>query len=141
MNVTDLSITLEHARIYIRALVAIARIDGLIPVEVSYVELQADLHQVNSLDIWDDHEPPAASELRSLSAVAKKMLIRDAIALAHIDKNYSDNEHKSILEYANIIGLSEDVTLKITDWLNRYWQIIDEGSQLFGDDNNNPSSF
>lgn len=117
-------------KVYVSALVALANSDGMSLIERDYINLQAALVGIDPTDLLD--EPSIEkNELEALPSVLKNILLRDAIALAHIDNDCTDNERTELFRLADMMDVSHATVDSIEDWLLEYWNLLARGSKLF----------
>jgi uncharacterized membrane protein YebE (DUF533 family) len=116
---------------YIQTLVAIARIDGLLQQEKDYVNFQAGILDIDSEPYWSKTIDIDDIDFSNVSETTKRLILRDAIVIAHIDSEYSQEEISFVNELATQMKLPEDLVSKIESWLLEYWAILEEGSELF----------
>ena len=116
---------------YIQALVAIANIDGLLQQEKDYVNFQAGILDLDPEPYWSKVNDVNDIDFSNVSEATKRLILRDAIVIAHIDSEYSQEEISFVNELATQMELPEDLVPKIESWLLDYWAILEEGSDLF----------
>lgn len=114
--------------VYIQALVTLAHVDGLLPIERQYVEAKARLLAVDiAWDAADGKLPPIAE---SVSELTRRVIVRDCIVLAGVDGEFSDDERKVVHRIAAWLEVEESACDRIEDWLRRYWELMDEAEAL-----------
>jgi len=115
---------------YLQALLSVAYADGSISIE----EAQFIKEQASSLGIainpYEYDSSLDSFDPSSLSVVTKKLVIRDCITLACIDKNYDESERVKIFSLAQRYGLSKEFVCGIEAWLKEYWELIERGKAL-----------
>lgn len=116
---------------YIQTLVAIANIDGLLQQEKDYVNFQAGILDIDPEPYWSKINDINDIDFSNVSETTKRLILRDAIVIAHIDSEYSQEEISFVNELATQMKLPEDLVPKIESWLLDYWAILEEGSDLF----------
>lgn len=119
--------------IYIQALINIAYADNVIKKEeTDFINAQASLLNINTADYWNNKADIKTLNLKSISELTKKIIIRDSIVLANIDGNYDTVERKKIFSLAKLMNLSEDYIPLSENWLTEYSEIIKKGNKLLG---------
>ena len=114
--------------VYIQALVTLAHVDGLLPIERSYVEAQARLLGVPvDWDAADGQLPPIGEQVSELT---RRIIVRDCIVLASVDGEFSDDERQLVHRIAAWLRVDEAACDRIEDWLRRYWELMDEAEAL-----------
>ena len=117
---------------YIRSLVAIAYIDGLLESEKEYINFQAGLLDIDPEPYWsEDTVDIRQMDFSKVSEITKRVILRDSIVIAHLDSEYTQKENVFVKQIASQMGLSEELILKIESWLLEYWAILEEGNELF----------
>jgi tellurite resistance protein len=116
---------------YVQALVAIANIDGLLQQEKDYVNFQAGILDLDPEPYWSKVNDVNDIDFSNVSEATKRLILRDAIVIAHIDSEYSQEEISFVNELATRMELPEDLVPEIESWLLDYWAILEEGSELF----------
>jgi len=119
---------------YLQALLTVARVDGLLPVELEYIRDQAEVLG-HDLDALMEEDSLALGELgRGCNDLTKKAILRDCILLACIDNDFSDQERTKIAEICKILDLDVSLVSRFEDWLQRYDALLKEGARLMGRD-------
>lgn len=118
------------ARAYLRALAAIARVDGVLDVERQFIEQQALSLGLDPSDIDWTKAADLDGEIACASDVTRRLIVRDCIVLASLDDDYTDNERREICQLAARLGIADDVVRRLEDWVGRYSAIIEEGRAL-----------
>lgn len=123
-----------ETEIYIRTLVAIAKADDLTDEEKNFVDFQAGVVGIEGQEYWSDETNISSICFDEVSVVTKKIILRDSIVIAHIDKIYSDTEKDMISNLAHQMNLPESFIDELEDWLLAYWAHLELGNTLLGID-------
>ena len=120
--------------IYIKTLVAIAKVDGLTDEEKNFVDFQAGVVGIEGQEYWSEETDISSICFDEVSAITKKIILRDSIVITHIDKIYSDTEKVMINNLAHQMNLPESFIDELEDWLLAYWAHLELGNTLLGID-------
>lgn len=119
---------------YIQTLTAIAKIDGLLESEKEYINFQAGILDIDTSAYWENIPELADIEFSQVSETTKRIILRDALVVAHIDKDFSSAESSFINELAGMMQVPEQLVQKLENWLLEYWAILEEGRDLLAVD-------
>jgi tellurite resistance protein len=117
---------------YIKALVAVAKIDGLLAEEKDFVNFQAGLIGVDTSVYWGEELEIDDIDFETVSNTTKKLILRDAIVIAYIDGEYSIDEIEMISVLANKMKQPKELVDEIESWLLDYWVVLKKGNELLG---------
>ena len=120
----------SELRTYLSSLVAIALSDGLHKEEKKYIDLQSALVGIDPDSIWDDSAIDEQA-LKALPLALKSILIRDAITLAHIDNEYTEEEDDKLFDLSRMMDFPVEKVAAIKGWLVDYWTLLEKGNVLF----------
>lgn len=116
---------------YLQTLIAVAMSEGgMKPEEINYIELQAKLLNLDLDHMLDRPQLDLKKIAPKLSGKTKRVIIRDCITLAHMDRDYAAAERLRILGVANDLGLESKVVEQMEAWLKQYWSLLDQGERL-----------
>lgn len=116
---------------YLMTLASLAHCDGLHEKEIEFINIQSEIAGVPHEEIWSEQTTISDLDLRCLPALLKKLLIRDALALAYIDGEVSLEERNHMDEMTAVLGLTKDDSEIIENWLKSYWKILEQGKEIF----------
>ena len=119
---------------YLKTLIILAKADKKITAEErSFIEAQAILLNVDITPYWETTgDNLSVLDPARTSRVTKMVILRDAIALGHIDGDYAQSEKELVLEVAKRLLLTEADIDVMENWLKKYWAVIEEGKKLIG---------
>jgi tellurite resistance protein len=123
--ITDL-----EKEIYIRSLISVAKIDGLVEPEIVFIDFQAGLIDQDSSSLWKETCNVTDIDFSNVSETTKRVILRDSIVIAHIDNDFSAMEETIIHELATLMSLPDELIDKIETWLLDYWSILQQGNEL-----------
>lgn len=128
---TDLSdLSEQEIDTYFRVLVRYASHDGVHATEKAYVTAQAQVLGYDTAPLWAaDFAQPSFD---SLTSTLKKIILRDALVLAHIDGEYSEKEALGLRTLCQAMKLDERVLEDIESWLDDLSHVLARGRDLFG---------
>jgi len=115
---------------YLRALIAVVKIDGVKPIERDYVEARAKVLGADTTTLWEEdfsEFPPIPEEV---SEVTRRVIVRDSILLGCIDGEYTDAERAWVHRVAAWLSVDIDACDRLEDWLRRYFDLMDEQEML-----------
>jgi len=106
---------------YVRILIAIAKADrenG--PREFEYVRKKAQKLGVDYDQVLDSTEKGFDIKKQAVSRATALAVLRDAITLASMDRNFSLPERERIYTFAAKIGISRRDLERLEEWLGEY---------------------
>ena len=80
---------------------------------------------------WANVKNLSDIDFSTANETTKRVILRDAIVIAHIDNVYTHKEATFVQDLANRLGVQDDLVEKIESWLLEYWAILEEGKDLF----------
>lgn len=117
---------------YLSTLASLAHSDGdLHEKEVEFIYIQAEIANISPEEVFDSHQDISDGQLISLPPSLKKILIRDALVLAYIDGDVSKDEREMLRTISKKLEIDDENVNAIENWLIKYWQILEEGNDLF----------
>ena len=118
-------------RTYLRILVAIAKADkdnG--PPEFDYVRRQAERLGLDSGQFFEDTDKTFLIQPQAVSRLTALVILKDAIALASLDRNFSLPERMKIYTYAERLDISRNDVDRLERLLDEYRRLDDRWRQL-----------
>jgi hypothetical protein len=123
-NVEDIDITF-----YMRALVAVAAVDGMSDAEADYIRSRSQMLGIDSSTLLSD-PPPITAVSGTASEITKRLVYRDCYVLASIDGPPSAKERAVLADLCDALGLAAGTAERIEDWMNRFSSLLTEGEAL-----------
>lgn len=124
--------SIDDALLYLKCLISLAKADGRIdPREKNYIQLQAELYEVDLSDLWDYEFNATKEELLRLSKLAKIFILRDLIILSYIDDEFHYKEREMIEELAKQMEIDTKKISELEDWLKKYIQLLEASIEIF----------
>jgi len=118
---------------YLRALIAIAQVDGVLPVELDYLRHQATVMGFD-LDVLMAEDEATPTDLgQGCNAMTRRVILRDCIILACIDNEFSGAERQKVDEICDLLELDRALIPRFEDWIGRYEAVLTEGARLLED--------
>ena len=118
------------AETYLRALIAVVKIDGIKVIERDYIETRAKVLGVDTVALWEEELkefPPIPEEV---SEVTRRVIVRDCILLGCIDGEYTDAERAWVHRIATWLSVDIEASDRLEDWLRRYFDLMEEQEML-----------
>jgi hypothetical protein len=116
---------------YIRILIAIAKADkGNGPREFGYVRQQAKRLGLDYDLFLASTKKTFVIEKRSVSRVTALTILKDAIALASMDRNFSLPEREKIYSFAARMDISRRDLEHLEEWLQEYKDLREKWNDL-----------
>lgn len=131
LNFVDADTKDFDPRNYLRILVAIAKADkenG--PPEFEYVRRQADRLGLDSEYFFRNTDKNFLIERQKVSRLTAMVILKDAIALASLDGNFSLPERGKIYSYAEKLDIARSDVDLLEDLLEAYRQLDNRLQQL-----------
>jgi hypothetical protein len=119
------------ARTYIRILIAIAKSDpdnG--PPEFNFVRKKAIKFGIDYEEYLKSTNKSYSFNNKKVSRLTALMILRDAIALASLDKNFSLPERQRVFTYAEKLDISRTDVEKLENLVKESRQLADRWKQL-----------
>ena len=116
---------------YLRILIAIAKADrdnG--PPEFDYVHRQAERLGLDSSQFFKDTDKTFLIQSQAVSRLTALVILKDAIALASMDGNFSLSERMKIYAYAEKLDISRNDVDRLEQLLDEYRRLDDRWRQL-----------
>ncbi|MFW5966412.1 MAG: hypothetical protein ACOCV2_02785 [Persicimonas sp.] len=111
---------------YLATLNAVARSDGLVPVEEQLLEQHAARFDVDLNDL-----PEVPRDLSEVPWATRVLVYRDALMLAFADHDELSPEESDYLDQlAGRMDLPEDIASRILAWTRSYGDLLDELMEL-----------
>jgi hypothetical protein len=85
---------------------------------------------IDPSSIWDDSTFDEQA-LKALPQALKSILIRDAVTLAHIDNEYTEEENDKLFDLSRMMDSPVEKVEAIKCWLVDYWALLEKGNVLF----------
>ena len=116
---------------YLRILIAIAKADkdnG--PPEFDYVRRQAERLGLDSSQFFKNTDKSFLIQSQAVSRLTALVILKDAIALASMDGNFSLSERMKIYAYAEKLDISRNDVDRLEQLLDEYRRLDDHWRQL-----------
>jgi uncharacterized tellurite resistance protein B-like protein len=116
---------------YLRILIAIAKADkdnG--PPEFDYVRQQAERLGLDSSQFFKNTDKSFLIQSQAVSRLTALVILKDAIALASMDGNFSLSERMKIYAYAEKLDISRNDVDRLEQLLDEYRRLDDRWRQL-----------
>lgn len=135
MDINKILETKESRTNFMKGLIALAKIDGI----VDENEQEFFVGAMNSLNIEDEDISKLSDELvspnidKEISFNNKKQslfFLKEAIQLCYCDDNYSEKEKNIIKEFAEKLNVSEKTLKSIEDWALEGYMWNKKGEKL-----------
>lgn len=120
-------------RTYLKILVAIAKSDkenG--PPEFNYVRQQADRLGLDSEHYFNHTDKNYLIERQTVTRLTALAILKDAIALASLDRNFSLPERGKVYTYAEKLDIARTDVDLLEKLIKDYRQLDDQWRQLVG---------
>jgi tellurite resistance protein len=118
-------------RTYLRILVAIAKADkNNGPPEFGYVRRQAERLGLDSEQFFRDTDKNFLIKSQAASRLTALVVLKDAIALASMDGNFSLPERMKIYTYAERLDISRNDVDRLEQLMDEYRRLDDNWRQL-----------
>jgi uncharacterized tellurite resistance protein B-like protein len=119
---------------YIQILIAIAKADRLNgPPEVAYVKRQADRLRLDFESFWESTDKKLLLARMNVSRFTALVILKDCIALASLDSNFSIAEKQLVYTYAEKLDVPRSDVKRLEAWLSDYETLQDKWNQLVAD--------
>ncbi|OPZ77897.1 MAG: Tellurite resistance protein TerB [Alphaproteobacteria bacterium ADurb.Bin438] len=124
---------------FLKILAIIGHINTMDDKKIGFIKDLYDSFEINICDfdeITKENEIELAyKECKNITSLKfKRVLIREMFFIAYSDGELIDEEIKFIVKVADLMGISEAITLTIGDWVVRYIELEGEGDALFSKD-------
>lgn len=131
LNFMDAEAVDFEPQIYIRILVAIAKADkdnG--PPEFEFVRRQAQRVGIDYDRFLESTDKHFTIKKRQLSRLTALVILKDAILLASLDRNFSLPEKQRVYTYAEKLDISRNDVDALETLINEYRRLNDQWQQL-----------
>lgn len=116
---------------YIKILTAIAKADRFNgPPEAEYVRKQAKHLPVDFVKIWNDTDKNMTIGRSGVSRLTAMVILKDCIALASLDGNFSLAEKELVYTYAEKLDIPRSDVKKLEEWLTAGKQLREQWDKL-----------
>ena len=116
---------------YIKALVALAKVDGkLSDEELEFIKLKCDLLKLDYNNYISSSFDINQFELSNSSVLTRKTILRDLTILAHADGIFDTNEKEFIMNVSNDFQVDNTDLIQIFEWVSEYRKIMLKGQEL-----------
>jgi uncharacterized membrane protein YebE (DUF533 family) len=131
-----LSINLDafNPQAYLRALIAIAAVDGVHPLEEAFIRQQATAFGVDPEPLLASSPVDLTEIARGTTGLTRRMIYRDCFMLTHADGIVSEEERAALEQLRGVLELEPQRAVALEDWVRQYSALLALGEALLSEE-------
>jgi uncharacterized membrane protein YebE (DUF533 family) len=131
-----LSINLDafNPQTYLRALIAVAAVDGVHPLEEAFIRQQATAFGVDPEPLLASSPADLAELARGTTALTRRIIYRDCFMLTHVDGILSEEDRAVLEQLRRVLEIEPQRATALEDWVRQYSALLASGEAILSEE-------